>query len=350
MLIHANNFETYALGADGWDTVKSQEGWEDDGAGPGAVAIVDGGWNSRRAIFVAAARYARVVTITSTHMQSSTRTLCFQAAFRLVALGDATLFRLNGITMTLATSVDGTLTLASASGTAVSTAGVVRADTWHYLELRAEVSTQADNRVQVLVDGRRVIDASNQTTGVGVDASPMLHGGTAGCRWSEVIVMDGAGVVANDLLGTSARIANLLPIATVSAVGWTPQIDGAADLNGPDAHTYIDDPLPGPSDGAGTTIESNDFGMQALFRFDPPQHARFISAMAFVESATGTRIPQAAMQSGDVERESDVDSAAIIRSRLRMDVDPDGGRPWTREALSLLQAGFYSSAGFAENI
>lgn len=76
---------------------------------------------------------------------------------------------------------------------------------WHYVELKAQYDTRA--RVQVRIDGTLIFDAYDVDTKCpsGFD-TVRLAGERTGTTWSELVVLDGAGVANNDFLGLQTRV------------------------------------------------------------------------------------------------------------------------------------------------
>jgi len=323
------------MGTAGWIALKTQEGWADAlGADVDVCEVVAGGWHAARALRVPAGSIAEL----GVTFDTSTRILCAQGAFKLDDLAvSGTIFGFRAAILIV--SPDGELILDSPEGTHESAPDLIKPGTWHYLEVRASQGT-AGRRMRVLVDGIEIFDVGGIQTVVTTDYAVLLYSGSAGCTWSEVIVMDGAGDRCNDLLGMDARIALLQPASTAANEGWT------AD---PNVHSYIKDPLPGPSDAS--SVFSPTAGTHFFCTFGPPPVARSYEAVVLcvegLRSESGSPAFRTRARSsgvtivGDLVDE-DVGDAGF--GRLRLELDPHGSKAWTRSTLSALQAGVITEA------
>jgi hypothetical protein len=314
MLLYADNFESYVPGTAGWTALMAAEPWTDDDV-PDLITLVEDGWHARRALhvpFTAQARY----TFSSGNTLFS-RVLMIQAGFKLGSLADTeNFFGLQGI-VTLFSNLDGSIRLERGGlPVATSGAGILKAGQWHYLEVKAAMTSSS--RLQVRIDGALIFDLSAVNITVSTTWDFRFEGGSDGVTWSEVVVMDGLGASCNDLLGPATRIAMLPAAATMTISQFTGV--GISPLPPTSRfHEYVDDALPGPNDGAATEISSIASLAVATFRFDPPQNARSFENVSLLVTP-GLAPPYA-------------------RVKLSMDLDPDGDKPWTYRALRAIEAG-----------
>jgi hypothetical protein len=339
-LFVAQNFESFALGNDGWLACKGLETFTDGGTTPESIAVVADGWHSRRALFIPATTYAR----REISMGSGSRIMNFQAAFKLEALaaGDD-IFRT--IFMRIQVAANGALHLQNEIDPPhyTSAPNVLRADTWHYLEVRAVMGS---SRLLVRLDGVTLFDLPFFDVADGSTHYFEIGGASAGCTWSEIICSSGLGQRCNSLLGMDARIVLLrpasMPVAATSS--WSAEEDG--DASEAPFHETIDDVIPGTHDAAGTVLRTDADEQAFLCRFEAAPHARGYEAVTiFVDGARGdTGDPgfRAIARSGEIEREgSNVEPTpgTYVTARLHLPLDPNGSRPWTRAALSAFLAG-----------
>lgn len=334
-LLHAQNFEAYALGAAGWTSLKSQEGWTDS---PSDVAeVVEGGWRSRRAVYLPAA-----ATIAfSPAGSASTSVMCVQGAFRLDSLdSEASVFATDA--MTLYVAADGSLRLSSSAGDHESGADVVAVDTWHYFELRAQMN--GAGRVYLRIDGNEIFDASAvNVTALAADFGFELHGGDGGASWSEIIHMDGSGSQCRDLLGLTARIALLRPVATPPGSLWTGVSDGGSTSD--PHHSLVDDPIPGANDQSETAVvtSANDEAFLVTFELAPPARS-YEAVVVLIEGSRNAPSPGfAAVATIQTFQRAGAyivpDPDVLTVARLLLELNPSGSKPWTRQDIAALSAG-----------
>jgi len=349
MLLYASAFDLYdAAGLPATLLAAEPADWEaDDHA---ACSIVEDGAHSSRALRVADDDgYAAILCA----LDASTETLIVHAWVKVPVLYDGVLVKLTtatGAMLWVDLTTDGAVAVRDVDGSAVASSvdGVVEADTWQLLEIKAQKSSSS--RVRVRVATRIVIEETGVDT-LGASPGALINvsfgGSLGGVLWSDIIVMDGSGQACNDELGPHARSVLLYPIGETGASAdddWTtsssPQV------------AALTDKIPGAHDADCTYLEASSYDIRAVFlhsRLAREHHSvQVVTAIYGAEGTDPAIVPLIA--SGLIESEGSQLAAlgatgtGYRYARYRLAKDPATNQLWTAEAVSKLRVGVLSQA------
>lgn len=230
-----------------------------------------------------------------------------------------------------------------------SAAGVITADTQHYVEMKALINGAAGT-VEVRVDNVTVITIAGANTQQSANSQvtqfelggPTDTAGTTYQHVDDLYVCDDSGLRCNDFLGDT-RIACGFPAADGVHTDWTPSA-------GVDHYAMVDEVSPDDDatyNSSGTATDRDSFDMDDL----PGGIVGNVHAVCAVihsrkdESGIRTLEPSVRVNGTDYDGTGvNIPNNYAYHNLYAWEVDPDTAAPWVIAAINAMEAGYHLSA------
>lgn len=283
------------------------------------------------------ADYLTVLTYSSTFTQYNTISFWFKtgedAKAYIMAIQDANPdgYVFSHTNILIQSASNGVLSLHGDGGIlkGSSASGVINVDTWHHIELQANLNVSGSGRV--LVDGVEVVSATGDFYEGALNMYVMFTGDD-GINTFDDIVIQGDTSSLPSIIGEH-KIHTLLPDANTTQADWT------------GSYTDIDDSF-GSSDGDTTYISTTTLNNKSEFDLENlPESPTTIHAVQSVIEArktdAGTKgVTQYIDSNGTRENGAEFGAAETYGSHTKVHKqNPSGSVAWTESAINALKVG-----------
>lgn len=217
-------------------------------------------------------------------------------------------------------------------------------NSWTHLELKVTLDTGTGGSYEVRAEGTTILSGSGVTTSAGATPTQVRLGrpgvyfaNIVNFLWSDVYVLDGTGVVANDFLGPDTRVETILPDGAGTTTQWSPStgdnyacVDEADD----DADASYVSP---PGDGSTDTYAFSDLALSfgTIYAIQPCASGR-------VESTGNGYLQLAATYNGGpiyLGLSVSISSTTYAPAMRLLTTAPDGKR-WTISRVNAAEFGY----------